>query len=169
MKESPHQDAFRHRLYRLLVVGKRALHMEEDSYRALLERHGASLIGDKYSATTMTIDGLKAAVEEMRSKGFQVATKARPSRPNPADTHITNASEAQLDLMRYIWREMGKTGVLRDPTERGLQAWVRASTRRRAGTGYERLEFLPHDVAQELIERLKNWAARANVELHLHG
>jgi phage gp16-like protein len=165
--ETPRQKDQRYRLYTLLNVGRSKLGMQDEDYRALLARHGATEREGQVSATTLSIPALENVLDELKAKGFKPTSKTKPRRPQP--TNISNASDAQLNLMRHIWGEMGKAGILRDETERGLQAWVRASTRRKTGAGYERLEFLPHDVAQELIERLKNWAARANVELHRHG
>jgi phage gp16-like protein len=151
MKESPRQDAFRHRLYRLLVVGKRALHMEEDSYRALLERHGASLIGDKYSATTMTIDGLKAALDEMRAKGFAPQGKALAT--------AAAWRKPRIAKITAIWCALADAGVIRN---RGEAAMVKFCARI---TGKARLEWAESEDLNNCIQALRAWAQNTGVKL----
>ena len=65
--EKPHQKDERYHLYTLLNVGRSALRMEEEDYRALLARHGAQARDGKVSATTMDVPGLTAALEELRA------------------------------------------------------------------------------------------------------
>ena len=151
MKESPRQDAFRHRLYRLLVVGKRELHMEEDSYRAMLERHGASLIGDKYSATTMTIDGLKAALDEMRAKGFAPQGKTLAG--------ATDWRKPRIAKITAIWCALADAGVIRN---RGEAAMVKFCARI---TGKARLEWAESEDLNACIQALRAWAKNTGVKL----
>lgn len=151
MKESPRQDAFRHHLYRLLVVGKRELHMEEEDYRALLERHGASLIGDKHSATTMTIDGLKAVLDEMRAKGF-----------TPQGKTLANAADwrkPRIAKITAIWCALADAGVIRN---RGEAAMVKFCARI---TGKARLEWAESEDLNACIQALRAWAKNTGVKL----
>lgn len=151
MKESPRQDAFRHRLYRLLVVGKRELHMEEDSYRALLARHGAGLIGDKHSATTMTIDGLKDALDEMRAKGFA-----------PQGKTLANAADwrkPRIAKITAIWCTLADAGVVKN---RGEAAMVKFCARI---TGKARLEWAESEDLNACIQALRAWAKNTGVKL----
>lgn len=151
MKESPRQDAFRHQLYRLLVVGKRALRMEEEDYRALLARHGASLIGDKYSATTMTIDGLQAAMTEMRQKGF-----------TPQGKTLANATDwrkPRIAKITAIWCALADAGVVKN---RGEAAMVKFCARI---TGKARLEWAESEDLNACIQALRAWAKNTGVKL----
>jgi len=168
--ETPRQKDQRYRLYTLLNVGRSKLGMQDEDYRALLARHGAKERDGQVSATTLDLLGLERVLEELKKKGFKPIAKnqTRRRRRVPSAGHATTE---QIDLMKYIWSALGQADILRDKTERGLLAWVRVSTRRETGTstGYEALEFLPTEIAQHLIERLKKWAARSDVELALHG
>jgi phage gp16-like protein len=151
MKETPRQDAYRHHLYRVLMAGKRCLSMEEEDYRKILERNGASLIGDKYSATTMTIDGLKAAIDEMRAKGFTPQGK----------TLATAAAwrKPRIAKITAIWCALADAGVVKN---RGEAAMVKFCARI---TGKARLEWAESEDLNNCIQALRAWAKNTGVKL----
>lgn len=60
------------------------------------------------------------------------------------------------EKMRQLWRQLGEhPGVLKDPTERGLVAFVKALT------GKDALRFLPTRDGNKVVEALKAMLKRA--------
>jgi hypothetical protein len=151
MNESPRQDAFRHHLYKLLVVGKRELRMEEEDYRCLLERHGAGLIGDKHSATTMTIDGLKAALDEMRAKGF-----------TPQGKTLAGAADwrkPRIAKITALWCTLADAGVIKNRSEASMIKFCARLTHK------PRLEWASANDLNACIQALRAWAKNTGVKL----
>lgn len=79
----------RQRLIRLIHVAKRDLSMDDDTYRAILQR-----IGKKASSADLTIPELEKVLEHLKRSGFKVRSKsksapkperAKPSRPLAQD------------------------------------------------------------------------------------
>lgn len=60
----------------------------------------------------------------------------------------------QAEKMRRLWSELGQAGKLADPSERGLNAFVKSQT------GMASPRFLPSRDANRVIEALKAWLAR---------
>jgi phage gp16-like protein len=148
-KPDQKSSALRQRLYTLLQVGKTELGWDEEFYRGIwLPMQGATKDKDgRYSASTLDIDQLYKAVEEMKRLGFKVKSKADASNRKLAD-------DAQSKMIRALWLELHERGAVRNPSESSLAAYVKRQT------GVEALQWLNGEQSAKVIEALKQWVKR---------
>ena len=140
--------------YTLLQVGKAQLGWDDEFYYGIwLPMQGATTCPKKrsYSATTMSIAQLSTAVEEMKRLGFKVKHRQDTSRRKLAE-------DAQSKKIRALWLEMHNQGIVRDPSEASLNAYVKRLT------GVEALQWLSTEQASGVIEALKKWRRRCSNE-----
>lgn len=149
----------RQRLIRLIHVAKRDLAMDDETYRAILQR-----IGNKVSSADLTVPELEKVLEYLKRSGFKVRSKAKPAQAKPSRPL---AQDGESKKIRALWLFLHELGVVRDPSEAALAHYVRRiggvddlrwnhGTRRvDSGTnpGYKRRSEL-------VIESLKAWAMR---------
>lgn len=128
-------------------IAKKALGLDDDTYRAILRR-----IGGVESSAQLDAAGRRALLAEFRSKGW------KPKPPRAAQTR-TLASDPQSRLIRALWLTLHQAGKVRDPSERSLGHYVKRQT------GVDRLDWLSVQQARTVIEALKGWAARTGVKL----
>lgn len=119
-------------------VAKARLGMGDAEYRLLLRR-----VTGKGSAAELGGAERHKVLEEMRRLGWP-----EPRRPRRLD-------EPQLRMIRGLWIELADRGVVRDRTDKALDAFVKRQT------GIDRLAWLNPDKANAVIEALKAWAARS--------
>ncbi len=134
--------------YTLLQVGKAELHWDDEFYYGIwLPMQGATLKDGKYSASTMTIGQLCQAVETMRKSGFKIKhSNDKSSRKL--------AGDAQSQKIRALWLDMHKQGIVRNPAEASLAAYVKRLT------NVDALQWLDTQQASGVIEALKKWQQR---------
>lgn len=130
----------RARLIRLIHVAKRDLAMDDDAYRLLLTR-----CAGKDSAAAMSIMELKKVWHHMKHAGFRV-------RKSPI--HRLLAQEPTDTKIRALWLSLHKLGAVKNPSEEALAAYVKRIT------GIDALQWIDMDQAVQVIETLKQWAAR---------
>ena len=143
----------------LIHIAKQQLRMDELSYRMLLNE-----LTGKNSTKQMTIMQLIKVLEAMENKGFKKTAKRHHSPP----TENAKVNSLIAHKIRAIWIEMGKQGMLRDGSERALNAWVRGVVNpiyQKRGQNIQILNVgaLRDDMASLVLERLKKWQARGNV------
>ncbi len=137
--------------YTLLRVGKAELQWDDEFYYGIwLPMQGATLKDGKYSATTMTIGQLCQAVETMKKQGFKVKHRTDKSARKLAD-------DAQSKKIRALWLDMHEQGIVRNPSEASLAAYVKRLT------NVEALQWLDSRQASGVIEALKKWQQRVKV------
>lgn len=140
----------RNNYYKLLQVGKTQLGWDDEFYYGIwLPMQGATLKDGKYSASTMTIGQLCQAVETMKKQGFKVKHKKDKSARKLA-------SDDQSKKIRTLWLAMHAQGIVRNPSEASLNAYVMRLT------GIEALQWLTTEQASGVIEALKKWQQRMN-------
>jgi phage gp16-like protein len=138
--------------YTLLQVGKDQLGWDNEFYYGIwLPMQGATICPKKrsYSATTMSIAQLSQAVEEMKRLGFKVKHRKDKSSRKLAE-------DAQSKKIRALWLEMHDQGIVRNPSEASLAAYVKRLTE------IEALQWLSTEQAICVIETLKKWQKRVN-------
>lgn len=144
MTKKPLTDR-RRALYGKIEIAKKALGLDEDSYRDLLQaRFG------KRSRTQMTDAHLVELVEHFKGQGFRPTRRkppARAGRRRLADGRIARKARA-------LWLSLYHLGVVADPAEAALAAFVRRQT------GVDDAGWLTPDQASSVVEALKDWAAR---------
>lgn len=139
----------RQRLIRLIHVAKRELALDDDSYRAILQR-----IGKQVSAADLTVPELNQVLEYLKRNGFKVRSKARQaaqSRPL--------AQDEQHKKIRALWLFLHQIGVVKNPAESALAAYVKRIT------GRDAMQWLAGDQLEQVIESLKKWAMRSLPDL----
>ena len=142
----------RKKQYTLLQVGKAALGWDDEFYYGIwLPMQGATLKNGKYSATTLSIGQLFHAVDAMKKAGFKVKSPA-------VNGNVKNralADDAQSKKIRALWLEMHNQGIVKNPSEASLCAYVKRMMK------VDALQWLSTAQASVLIESLKKWQARS--------
>jgi phage gp16-like protein len=138
-------DARRRALLAKIAIGRKALAWSDELYRDTLEsRYG------KRSASDLGYGQLVDLVEHLKASGFDDGKGARPKR---AGTRPMAGDEVSRKI-RSLWLSAWNLGIVRDPSEEALAAWVKRQTKVAA------LQWLaPHQAAQ-VIEALKGWLER---------
>ena len=127
------------RLIKLIHVARRELKLDEDVYRAMLRAEtGAD------SSAALTVFQLERVLDRMKRAGFKVRTKGGR----------TPDRSPQSRKIRALWLDLHARGVVRDPSEKALSAWVKREA------GVDDLAWTDSAQAARLIERLKLWARR---------
>lgn len=134
----------RARLIKIIHTGRRALGMDEDTYRDLL----AAKSDGKRSAKDLTNAQLQLVEQHMRASGFKAV---KPASANPRESRKLHTSD-ESSKARALWLWLHQVGIVRDPSEAALAAFVR----RTAGVDDLRWTRRPDKV----IEGLKIWSAR---------
>ena len=137
----------------LIHIGAESLGMDtrdkdpDTEYRSMLWS-----IGRVRSAADLDATGRQAVLQHLKSRGFKpTGRKRRKATP-------------KARLIHHIWNCLADSQVVEHRS--ALKAWLVNQTKHRdpRGFGWERPEFLPADVASAVIEQLKQWAARTNVD-----
>ena len=123
------------RLLAAVHAGRRALGLDDATYRALLQR-----VTGRRSAAGLVPRELQAVIEEMRRLGFARSEWRRLEEPH------------QRKILA-MWRRMHDAGLVR---ERNPDGFVRRMA------GVERLEWLRAEDAAPVIEALKEWSERGH-------
>lgn len=132
--------ARRAKLIKTIQVGRRELHMDEPTYRAML-----TSVGKGDSLKDMSVSNMINVLEHMRRSGFQVRSKA-------GDRSQAGGSFARK--ARALWLFLHALGAVRDPSERALNAYVKRIAK------VEDLRWVRHHNEEAVIETLKKWAMR---------
>lgn len=154
-------------------IAKKDLALDDETYRHIIREVGKVESG---SSADLTPLGRTRVLQHFRSKGWkprrscaqhtQICAQPTQKRITPAGAILANPG--QVGKIRSLWIQMADAGAIRDRTEQGLRRWVRSTTRRYhpQKAGYSAPEFLPARAAQLVIEQLKGWAKRCDIELH---
>ncbi|MFN3437834.1 MAG: gp16 family protein [Acidovorax sp.] len=131
-------------LIKLIHVAKRELGqkhgLDEPTYRSILLS-----IGKSESLTTMGVPSMVDVLEHLKTKGFQV-------RPKAGDR--TQTINPDTSKVRALWLFLHALGVVNDPSERALAAYVKRIAK------VDDLRWVRSSVTDTLIETLKKWAMR---------
>ncbi len=144
--------ADRQGLIRLIHVAKRDLQLDDDTYRAILQR-----VAGKESSSDLNVSELEKVLEHMKRSGFKVRSKgkaprtakqakAKPSRPL--------AQDAESRKVRALWLFLHQLDVVKNPSEEALAAYVKRIA------GVDALQWINGEQAERLIETMKKWAMR---------
>lgn len=150
MNVKPQGDP-RQRLYKLLNVARRELRLPEDQYRSVLYANGAKLVDDKWSASTMSIPQLEAALEQLKRLGFKPkAAKVK---------RFSDWRRPRIAKLRALWMALADAGVVRDRSDRALAKFCARHT------GVAKPEWADSQGLNKAVEALKDWARREHVRL----
>jgi len=136
----------RQRLILLIHVAKRDLSMDDETYRAILQR-----IGKKASSADLTIPELEKVLEHLKRSGFKVRSKAKPAQ---AKSSRPLAQDGASKKIRALWLFLHELGAVKNPSEEALAAYVKRIA------GVDALQWINGEQAERLIETMKKWAMR---------
>jgi phage gp16-like protein len=134
-------NQIRDREIRLIHVAKRELELDDETYRAMLWS-----IARVKSSKELDFTGRKKVLDHLKARGFKVRSKAAPSLPL--------AQDAESRKIRALWLFLHQLGVVQNPSEEALAAYVKRIT------GVEALQWVNGKQALALIESMKKWAMR---------
>ena len=146
-------------------IAQKALGLDEDTYRALLER-----VTGQRSAAALTIDQLDAVLSDMQTKGFVPTMVWRTSgddrvRPEHGGSvsKSKRADHPSARKARALWLSLHALGVVRDRRESALEAFAARQI------GVDRLQWADQGQVFKLIEALKAMAERAGWSQDVSG
>ncbi|WP_273790125.1 regulatory protein GemA [Bartonella sp. CM31XJBT] len=120
----------------VLHMGKRALGLDDETYRALLYR-----LTGKQSAKDLSVLEKRLVVAEMKACGFE---------PN-----VKRLEGKYAKKLQALWIAGWNLGIIRDRSDKALLAFVKRQT------GIDHIRFLrDSDDACRAIEALKGWLQR---------
>ena len=146
---TPKQKAYRNKLITLVHVAKRDMALDEEAYRAILIAQG----GDD-SLRAMTIENINKVLTYMKAQGFRL---------RKAKTDRKQAVSPEASKVRALWLFMHELGVVRDPSEAALTAYVQRiakvdDVQWMRGSRISDGKWKDRDYL--VIESLKKWAMR---------
>ncbi|TNC80694.1 MAG: hypothetical protein C9356_12400 [Oleiphilus sp.] len=141
----------RNRYYKLLAVANRHLKelrpgFTDDDYRHILFMNGASEKNGKFSATTMTIEQLEAALDQCRSLGF----KARFVPKKHGKASSPGWRNPRIGKLMALWNSLANAGVVNDRSRKAMERYCMNHV-----PGLERFEWISSAQLNTAIETLK--------------
>ena len=122
-------------------AARRALGLDEDTYRDLLEAWTG-----KRSAAQLTDEERQFVIECFRRLGFSRRTDEVQVEPDDPE---------QTKLIKNLWLRLYRMRQVRNPSLAALNHWVRRMT------GISHVRWLPPHEANICIEALKSWLKRS--------
>lgn len=138
-------DGHRRGLIAKIHIAKSQLAMEDDSYRAMLQR-----VTGKESSADMTTAQLQSVIAEFGRLGFTGPT--RPTKPGGLP------AEEQASKIRALWLNLYHLGGLDDPSEEALIGFCKRQS------GVEKIEWMHSQQFDNVIRGLRGWLQRLDWE-----
>ena len=145
------------KLIQLIKIGQKQLGMDDLSYRTMLKR-----LTNKESSTKLTVVELHKVIFELQQKGAKITYFAKKSPKPTAYSPATGTQNVKSQIahkIRAVWINMNKDGLLRDGSEKALNAYARKVFKNRNPLPLN-VGALNDAEASRLLEILKKWHAR---------
>lgn len=137
-------DPYRRSLYGKIEVAKKALGLDDDTYRDIVEQQF-----NKRSRINLSNTQLVDLIEHFKTLGF------KPKRKPPARAGQEKLADGRSHKkIRALWISLYNLGIVRDPSEAALGNYVKRMAK------VDNLQWLKSDAAFSVIEALKSWASR---------
>jgi phage gp16-like protein len=131
-------------------IARKDLGLDEDTYRALVARLTRQRTN---SAGQLSHPERADLLAEFHRLGWKPRTP-----PNTPPNTPPGPKDSQAQKIRALWWGLARAGLVRDPSEQALRAYVVRMT------GKSDLRFCLAAEKSTLIEALKAWAERENAE-----
>lgn len=160
------QKRYANQLKRTIKTGMNVLGLDDGTYRMMLQRVSEAVSGKpKNSITQMSIDELKAVIEDMRERGFTPKRgKTASGKSKSPRTEDNSKEKPMLRKIRALWITMAQQGIVRDGSDEALQTFARnhVNKRRRAQDRPLVLNIIAMTDYElyVVIETLKSWQKR---------
>lgn len=112
------------KLQRMIHVGCKQLHMDNDSRRDL-----QLLVTGKASMTDMTGAELLKVLDALKQRGFNPTGNSYFAGHNgkgASKAPSQKASRADVRFIHVLWEKLGEAGALKSPGRAGLNAFIRS-------------------------------------------
>lgn len=136
-------DPYRRALYGKVAVARKQLRLDEEAYRDLLEARYR-----KRSLKRLSNAQLVDLIEHFKSLGF------KPAPPKSRARRASARVPAMSAKIRALWRALWDLGVVREPGDKALAAFIRRQT------GLDSPSWMDGEGAYRAIEALKAMAER---------
>lgn len=139
-------------LIKLIHIAKQQLGLDDETYRTLLIAET-----EKNSCSKMLKHELEKVYETLKTKGFQYTGVKKHTAP------AVQASDRRDDIkkIKAIWITMGHQGFISDSRDKALDAFVERMTKKfTGGLGIKSLAWLDYELAQHVLESLKQYHIR---------
>lgn len=127
------QKQARQRDLATIHIAAKQLGMDRETYEAMLQTASGRNVN---SSSALSDAALKKVIKHLKASGWK-PQKSRPQR------------DPQARKILALWIDMSKTGIVRDASDKALNAFVKRTA------GKDRLEWLNTDEANSVIEALK--------------
>lgn len=162
---------YKNKLKRTVKTGMHALHLDDATYRDMLENVSLRVSGKvKRSIKNMTIEELNAVIDEMRNKGFG-AKRGKYHGNNARDNSPRNDGKQRpmIGKVQALWITMHQQGFVKDGSDNALNAFVRKLINSRRKKDDQPLLININGTTDselwQLIETLKSWQQREQDKL----
>lgn len=115
---------------------------DDDDYRQLLARHGASEVGGKFSATTMTVAQMKDVLKTLKKQ-------------NGGDNAMVDWRAPRINKCKQLWRQLSELGAINDPSEKAMATFLQRSIK-----GLTKLQWATSLQLNQCVEKLKQMHAQ---------
>lgn len=130
-------------------IAKKDLGLDDNTYRQMLRT-----VTGKDSAKTLTLVECDKVLTHCKSLGWKPKASTKPK----ADT---DWRAPRIKLIKDLWVQLGEAGVLRNPSNEGLLNFCKPLMT------VPKLEWATSQSLNRIVETLKAWQARAQVEADL--
>ena len=142
-------------------IAKKQLGLDDDTYRKVLKNATG-----KTSCADMDISELGKALQAMKDRGFKPMRKKANKKYGPKSRTIKTPAGDEIkaaspgDKIRALWIEMANDGIVQSSSEESLRKYIKRMSKGR----YEAPQFCDSFTASRIIETLKQWRKRAELE-----
>ena len=138
-------------LRRQIFVGCRELGLNNDARQALqLAETGKASLRD------MSEPELTLVLNRLKKDGFNPVSKGKK---------FKKSDRKDIRIIHVLWRKIGETGALKDPSRKGLNAFIRSRFSEIWGYEIADVDMLREwKEIDDVIQALKAWAERTNAD-----
>lgn len=157
----------RSKCYQLLGIARKQLEktrpgFSDDDYRHILFMNGATMVDGKFSATTMTVAQLQAALSHCQDLGFRISKKVQRERATKSGEG--NWRAPRVGKLNALWISLADAGVIHDRSESAMRHYCENKV-----PGLTKFEWITSAQLNTAIEMLKAMHRQRGIKLTTTG